>query len=307
MPVIREPVEDGKLHPKRPEHVTASNVAATVGVHPYCSALRLYMEKRGIELPAPASAVLRRGKLLESSVAAAVAEQRPDWRLEKCSEYFYDPDLRLGATPDYFVHGDARGLGVLQCKTVAPSVFKREWTADNPPFWIVLQNLTELLLTDAAFGVVAALVVDPFNLECPLYEVARHAGAEQRIRDAVARFWQDLAAGREPDADYGLDRELLPLLWPKETAEQVADLRFDNAIVSGLIERADLKEQISKAEARCKQIETLLMARMGEAERALVPDFSITWKTQHRPQYTVPEKNLRILRIIDKRRDEEAA
>src|SRR5512146_346599 len=84
----------------RKKDVTASAEPAIHGLHPYVSALRLYIEKQGlVELPdKPDGGPLRRGRILESAVAAAVAEQKPDWRIEKANEYFRDPDLRLGCT-----------------------------------------------------------------------------------------------------------------------------------------------------------------------------------------------------------------
>jgi len=111
----------------RRQDVTASVVGALFGVHPYTTALRIYAEKRGVEFPDADNKTMRRGRWLEPAVATAVEEERPDWKLRAPRLYLRDPDLRLGCTPDYFIEGDPRGLGVLQCKTVAPSVYARDW------------------------------------------------------------------------------------------------------------------------------------------------------------------------------------
>ena len=304
MSVSRYPIDDEAAWlERRKGYVTASAIGALFGCHPYTSALRLYVEKSGcVDLPAPQSAVLRRGRLLESSVAAAVAEQRPTWRLEKCFDFYADDATKVGCTPDYLIHGDARGLGVLQCKTVAPSVFAREWTEADPPFWITLQCLTEIMLTDAAFGVVAALVVDPFNLVCPLYEVPRHTPSEARVVEAVAAFWRDMADGKTPGPDYGQDRDLIAMLAPKETPSKPRDLSGDNEIVAGLRDRAELKALIKEYAARCEAIEAAIMHKMGDADHIVgVPDFRVTWKTEHRKAYTVQAKDNRVLRITDRR------
>src|SRR5207344_3605454 len=160
--------------------------------------------KTGVDFPHADSAVTRRGRLLESAVALAVGEERPEWIITKNKDYYRDPNLRLGATPDFFIHGDPRGLGVLQTKTAAPHIFERDWEGGaTVPFWVQLQVLTEAMLTEAAFGAVAVLRVDAFDLALALIEVPRHPAAEQRIKAAVAQFWADVAAGREPDPDYG--------------------------------------------------------------------------------------------------------
>lgn len=291
----------------RKRYVTASNVGALFSCHPYVSALYLYMDKAGVPLPSPTGPVLRRGRILESSVAASVAEDHPEWRLEKCNEFFFDDEVRIGGTPDYFIHGDPRGLGVLQCKTVAPVVFKRDWTETDPPFWITLQALTECLLTGAAFGAVAGLVVDPFDLQCPIYAVPRHAPSESRIIAAVKTFWDDLANAREPGPDYGRDHDIMALLTPKETPDATIDLRNDNEVVSGLIDRAELKARIKRDEAECDAIETMVMSRMRDAAVATVGDFRATWKTESRKEYTVKARESRVLRIYDKRPDRESA
>src|SRR5215203_7178212 len=121
----------------RREDVTASTVGALFGCHDYTTALRLYVEKRGVEFDEPDDRVLRRGRWLENAVALAVNEKFPDWKIEPAKVYLRNPDLRLGATPDFFIHGDARGRGILQAKTIAPSVFKRDWGGGlECPFWI---------------------------------------------------------------------------------------------------------------------------------------------------------------------------
>ena len=136
----------------RKADVTASRVAALFGQHPYETALHLYLEKCGVEFAQPDrdNRILRRGRWLEPAVAVAVGEKRPEWKIEAPKLYLRDPDLRLGATPDFYIHDDPRGLGVLQCKTVAPSVFERDWDSGREvPFWILLQIITEMMLAEA--------------------------------------------------------------------------------------------------------------------------------------------------------------
>ena len=116
-----------------------SVIGALFGEHPYKTLGELHLEKGGVELPGAGreSVVMRRGKALEPVVAAEVAKLRPDWTIEKADVYLRDPAARIGATPDYFVR-DANGRpGILQCKTVAPDQFKKQWTPDWCPFWML--------------------------------------------------------------------------------------------------------------------------------------------------------------------------
>jgi predicted phage-related endonuclease len=286
----------------RKPDVTASVVASLFGCHPYVSALKLYLAHSGVEFDEADNRVFRRGRLMEPTVALAVSEERPDWRIEKCDSYYRDPDLRLGATPDFLIHGDPRGLGVLQTKTAAPYIYQRDWEGGaTVPFWVQLQVLTEAMLTDAAFGVVAVLEINAFDLALSIIEVPRHPAAEQRIRDAVAKFWDDVAAGREPAPDYGKDAELLKMIAPREVADKSIDLSGDNELPALLDQRAEIMTAMKGYEARKDEIETMLKFKMRDAESVVgLPDWNITWKTTHRAEYVMKAKDIRTLRIHHK-------
>jgi len=290
----------------RKPDVTASAIAALFGVHPYKTALRLYLEHCGIEFDEGDDAVKRRGRLLESAVALAVAEQRPDWRIEKCQHYYRDTALHLGATPDFLIHGDPRGLGVLQTKTAAPSVYERDWQGGAvTPFWVQLQTLTEAMLTGAVFGVAAVLQVHAFDLACAMHEIPRHPGAEKRIADAVAQFWIDVEDGNEPDADYGRDADLIKRIAPHEVVGKEVDLAGDNELPGLLDQHERIADAIKGYETRKDEIETAIKFRMRDAERVKgLPDWSITWKSQHRSAYSVPAKDIRTLRIHHRNKEQ---
>ena len=303
MPIERLQVTDRKTWLTwRKQDVTASAVGALFGAHPYETMLGLYAQKCGLELPEPDTAMLEWRLILESAVGASVARQRPGWKIVKATEYLRDPDLRLGATPDFYIYGDPRGLGILQAKTIAPAVFKKTWTDDTPPLWIALQNATELMLDQkAAFGAVACLLIDPWKCECPIYEVPRHAGAEQRIRGAVAKFWDDVRNNREPAPDYARDAEVIAAMSPTEKPGKTIDLSGDNELPVILAERAEIMARLKIDEDRKKAIETEVKHKMGDAEVGIAGDFSFTFRTQHRKAYSVAATSFRPLRIIDKR------
>ena len=307
MPVKRTPIRDHKQWlAERKFAITGSVMGAVDGCHPYITPLRLFIEKQGlVDLPDRVDdGVLRRGRIYEPAVAAAVAEQRPDWQLEKCRDYFCDEATGIGATPDFFIHGDPRGLGVLQTKTTIPSVYERDWHNGNGevavPRYIELQAATEAMLVDASFGVVAVLVFDPFDAPCTIVEFARDHELEQQIRDRVAQFWKDIEDGREPDVNYGADRDLLAEVRGAREGLSV-DLTFDNEVVDGLAERAKLKAEIKEREERCKAVEGLLMSRMRDAVVATVPGFSIAWRISERKGYTVAPSSPRVLTIRNKK------
>src|SRR4029077_14739538 len=194
----------------RRQDVPSSQIGALFHCHPYTTALRLYAQHRGTEFVVEDNKVLRRGRWMEPAVAKAVSELRPEWRLELPGEYLRDPDLRIGATPDFYIHGDPRGRGILQAKTVAPSVYARDWLDGTAvPLWILLQGATEAMQAEATFVAIAALLVDAHAMDCCIHEMPRNPAAELKIREAVAEFWRNVEQGIEPEPDFARDANVI--------------------------------------------------------------------------------------------------
>jgi predicted phage-related endonuclease len=300
----------------RKQDVTASNLGALFGVHPYTTALRLYVEKRGVDFPdKDDNKVTRRGRWLEPAIGGAVAELRPDWTIKAPNVYLRDAALRLGATPDFYLYEgidrhvfyttEGIGLphGVLQAKSVSPAVWHDEWLAgEELPRWIELQCRTEMLLTNATFGVVAVMLVDPFNMDVKLIGVPRDADIEHEIVDRVNSFWAQVEAGIEPTPDYGRDTAAIKALHPRETKGVTVDLSSNNYLPELLDERRGLKTNIDRATNRCTEIENELRYLLKDAEVGTGLDgWSITYKTQNVKGYTVEPRTQRPL-IIKQRK-----
>ena len=293
-------------HALRANDVTASVVAALFDCHPYESIMGLFAKKTGVQFPDEDSKAKRRGRLLEDAVAMAVRLEKPQWHIEKARVYLRDAKVRIGATPDYFFTDERKRSGVLQIKTLAPITFKKHWTPETPPFWVTLQALTEAMLANANYAVIAAMVIDP-NCPLHLFEVPRHAKAERRIRDAVRKFWADIAAGKTPSIDYERDGRLIEVLYPREEPGKVIDLRTDNALPGLLDERAQLAERIEQSTKRKETIENEIRAKIADAEAALVNGWRITLKQQHRKEHMVRASTFRALRITKDQTKEDMA
>jgi predicted phage-related endonuclease len=285
--------------------VTASDIAAICGLDRYRTALRVWAEKSGLVPPATDNPVLKRGRWLEAAVIEALREERPQWDLRRAGVYLRDPAIRLGATPDAVATDPGRsGIGVVQCKTVRRDVFERDWTSSSSgdavaPLPYQLQTLTEALLVGAEWACVAALVIDAGGgiefIEAPVH---RHAAAEQRIREAVIRFWEELEAGRQPRVDPARDGKVVEALFPQSSPKQVVDLSYDLRLAQLVAKRARRKSLIKAAEAQIEAVETELKARLGDAEGATLPGWKVTWKTQRREERITSAWEGRVLRIV---------
>jgi predicted phage-related endonuclease len=295
----------------RPADVTGSAVSALFGYHPYCTVMRLWAEKRGAIFPDKKdNKVLQRGRWCEPAVAAAARELSPDWAIVPADCYLRNETLRLGATPDFFIHDDVRGLGVLQAKTAAPSVFYGDWDGGREvPMWITLQTVTEMLLADAAFGAIAVLNVDAYDMQCMILEVPRHAAAEAKICAKVKDFWLDVARGTEPDPDFYRDAEAIRALAPKSEQGRLIDLSGHNQLPFLLAQRANCMKEIDDLKARKEAVETEIKFLMREAEVATgLKGWRITYKTSGKRGFTVdPNPDYRPLLIQDRRSPEQKA
>lgn len=275
----------------RKQDVTASEVAALFGAHPYKTALQLYAEKKGISRGQGDNPAMRRGRIMEPAVAAALMEERPDLGvLLKADVYVRDAAKRIGATPDYILHDGSP----VEMKTAAPMIFDRDWR-DGPPLAYQLQLLTQMALLGAQRGHIAVLIDNPAK-DLHVVEVPWHEGAWARIVAAVADFWDRFGRGEMPAADFALDGDALRALLPPQAGRR-ADLSGDNMLPALLAERAALKAQVSDAEARVKAIDAEIVAKLDGAEEAALPGWRITHKTQSRKETVIPASTYAVLRV----------
>lgn len=266
--------------------MTASRIGALFDAHPYLTRAEVAAEMAGQnqgDNPA-----MRRGRILEPAVAAAVEEERPDLGpLRKNSDFFILPDHRLGATPDYLIEA-SDGVVNVQCKTVNPSTFE-QWRGTFP-LGYVLQVVTENLVLDSLTGYLAVLVTSS-GYPLHLREVPRHAAAEQRILDAVAAWWREHDAGRlaaaAPSAEIAADLD----------DGSHIDLSADNELPGMLEDRAALKATVGECDKRLKLIDDTIRERVGAARSAWLPGWLIRLPTIEAKAYSVPARSYRRLDV----------
>lgn len=275
---------------RRKQDVTASEIAAVFGLHPYKTPLQLWADKTGVGLEVEENAAMRRGRWLEDAVIAACKDNHPDWDIEKPGIYVRAPSIRLGATPDAVA-----GRINIQCKTVASSTFK-SWGGEAPTHY-QLQALTEGLLLDAERSILAVLVTSAFGAEYHEFDIPRHAAAEQKIIDAVPDFWRKIEAGEAPRAEYGEDTELLGKLYAPDEALPPLDLSTDNYVGALLEERDRLNRESKEIDKRLEQIKGEVLEKLAGHTMATAPGWKITNKVQARKEMIVKATSFPVLRI----------
>jgi predicted phage-related endonuclease len=283
----------------RKPDVTASQIAAVVGSHPYVSAYQLWAEKTGklvndANLDSPA---MRRGRLLESVAADLAAEAMPGAIVEHNASncYWRDGTLRIGATPDLLVKDTERGDGTVQLKSVEPSIYARNWENGEPPLWIALQALTEAKLTGAQWAAVGALRVS-HGVDFDLVPIPLHAGAWQALVDAVGAFWRSVETDTPPQPDYSRDGAVIAAMHPASSGSSI-DLSGDNELIVALAEREEAKALAKDLDAQLDRLDAMIRHKIGDHETALAQAWRVTLKTEQRKGYTVAESTRRPIRV----------
>jgi predicted phage-related endonuclease len=323
MTIERIPIDDrASWLELRKRDITASDVPIVCGEGLYGSTAQLFAEKKGLRPPQMDNDVLRRGRWIEPSIFEALAETYPQWKTFRAKIYLRDPALRLGCTPDGFALApDHEGRGVVQAKSVAGRVFRERWLLNSddtieegaikPPNAYLLQTLTEMLLSQTMWGVIAVLVMKgEFGVVLRVYFVERNAAAEAVILERVDAFWRDhLDINVMPEFQPQKDEELIKALYPHDDGTEI-DLTTDNRaarLVTDLIECQAAKKRL---EDSIDEMKTELQAKLGEHTYGLLNDGRyLSWKLQHRRSYTVPPSHHRVFKIINARpkRKEDAA
>lgn len=282
---------------RRKPNINGSEVGALFGCSPFLTPFALFADKAGLApLPELDSDVLERGQILEPSIPPAVLRDRPDWKIEKATDYLWSPEWRLGCTPDFYVQCPRRGLGVLQGKTVAGREFDEKWQ-DGPPLWILLQTQLERMLSECSWAAIGVLIIrNAYKLERAVYEFDQHDGAAAKIIAEAARFWADVEADRMPAPNYAMDGDTIKALFPRDDGPAI-DLSRDNRMPE-LLQRYETLSAVGKrAEKRLNAVKAEITEKLGAAALATLPGWKVTHKLQTRKETVIKESSFRVLRI----------
>ena len=291
----RHPVADGELHPLRKHYLTSTRIPAVLGLSPWMTPGHVYAELMGVEFDDKDTVPKMRGRLLEDVVKKMLADARPDIEIRKANEFICDPVKKIGASPDCYGRDKDGKRVLIEIKTVTKRGHDKYWV-DAPPVHYALQIAVAMMLDDADYGLIVALIFDEFHFEIRIYEVPRIVGAEKRIDETAAKFWRDFDAGVPPKVDFERDGQLIALMYPTEIAGKVIDLRHDNRMPELLELDERLRAEMKELETAHKAVANEMKLKIGDAESALVAGWRVTLKSQTRKEHVVKESTFRVLR-----------
>jgi predicted phage-related endonuclease len=151
------------------------------------------------------------------------------------------------------------------------------------------------MLSRSDFALIAALEIKMWGPpQLHEFMVPRHAEAEQRIVNAVKKFWADIEAGIPPQPDFTRDGALIMAMHNVAKGKMI-DLTADNRLPELLAERERLKAKEAEgkeAEEVRKALDAEIVSKMGDAELALTNGWRIKAKEIHRKEHIVVRSQL---------------
>lgn len=256
------------LAPGSPEWMkvmTASKVAAVLGLSPWESRFSLWHRMAGLIDSKPETAQTSRGHYLEDGVAAFLADEYPHLRFSRTGTWVNKRRPWQCATPDRVVRNGRRAVGVAEVKTAADW---EEWGPDGsdeiPPYYRC-QVVWQMDTLGLPAGYVA--VVLP-RLQLRAYAIRYDVGEAEFIRREVTAFLDTLPGGpaeQMPDVDshgetYLAVRQLHPEISDEEVEVPLTIARpYCDAVLA--LRAAEDEHQLRR---------TQLAQHMGDAKKAVV-------------------------------------
>jgi predicted phage-related endonuclease len=300
----------------RLRYVNASEMGVVCGEGGYGSLAELYAEKKGLTAKGAANAAMQRGDWGQPAVFKAIARTFPEWRLVEANIHLRDNENRIAATPDGFVlMPDRDGMGVVEAKVIARSIFRRKYLLDpeddiifgdaTVPMAFRLQLQANMRLSECEWGIIAVLIVAEHTWDLRIFEFEHDPVLEDKILFHTAEFFRNYFDPEiMPPFQPQRDEDLVKYLYPRDDGSEI-DLSRDNralALVDAFIET---DASIKRMEKVCKEIKTELQAKLGEHTYGkLTHGRRLSWKLQHRKAHTVPASDFRVFKILKPERKE---
>lgn len=185
-------------HLIRSQNVSASEVGALMGEHPYMTPERIWDR---LVSPFPmeftANEFMENGTFMEPAIAA-LAARRLRLRLRANSKTYVHPTVRLCATPDYLVLGTPPGLVEIKL-----SGNHDMWR--SIPSHVEWQVRAQLACTKRETAAVCVLVGSGLRT----FLLERDALLEEELLEAVDRFWNVNVVGLQRPLAAPVPQELV--------------------------------------------------------------------------------------------------
>ena len=207
----------------------------------------------------------------------------------RCKPFVYSPATRMGSSFDYLATNcdDEKVHRIVECKNVDRLAYMQRWARDRDEdfaavpehIYIQVQHQLHVLNTclsdpklpptDVGQGHFAGADVVAMigGNQLKIIPVDTNKAVGCAIEEMIARFWDDVASGRAPDADYTRDAELIAnrnLHMVDDTVLQ-ADEQLEE-LIRVYVEAGEARRQ---AESQEKEAKAKILDQVGNASKVL--------------------------------------
>jgi len=255
---------------RRKRGIGGSDAAAALGLSRWKSPLRLYLEKIGEIEEEPDNEAMYWGRVLEDVVVKAF-EERTGKKTRRVNHMLIHPQHSfMLANIDRRIVGEK---ALLEVKTTA-QWNEEEWKGDEMPQEYIIQGQHYLAVTGYDKAYFAVLVGGRKLL---IKELPRDEELIEMIIEGEKRFWEHVEKRIPPELDGSPDAEkILNYLYP--VAQEGTTIELPPTAENLVEEIRLLSQQIKELETLKKEKENKLKEMIGEAEKAYVGNYVITWK-----------------------------
>ena len=262
----------------RQKDITSTKMAALLDMSPYSTAFEVYHAHRsGLQVPFDVSERMEKGKRIEAYIAQEIAILK-GWKVRPIEEYIRIPELNMASSFDFEYEKPDGVVGLMEIKGVDYFQHKKNWDpADmeegetTPYIEVQLQHQFECADKYEEGVIVAATSIYDFHI----YERKRDREFGAALRETVKTFWDDVAAGNEPEPNFYRDGKVIDELYRAAGGEPV-DMSDNSAFNALVAEYSALATEISTFDKKRKAIKAEIHRVLETDGGAFTDDYKVT-------------------------------
>jgi len=253
---------DQAFHQSRQTGLGGSDIATLLGINPFSTKYKLYLQKRGELAPEPDNSRTKAGRVMEAVIAAMVSDQ------EGCKLRRVNRTLRHPKYDFLIAHIDRDFVGIrkgLEIKNVSPRMAYL-WGKDGQPdavaeYYVPQPHHYMLVMDYPAFDVAAYFGGDDLRI----YPMDRDPEMDELIIETAHDFWHNhVLAGipPEPEFDHPTTLPLFKRLYPGTNGETID---ADEMIIHWAKVAEEAARKASEYDKVAETAKNHLLAFMGDS------------------------------------------
>jgi len=258
--------------------VTSTESAALFGMSPYLTHFDLWHRKRNNVTPDfKVNERMKWGNRLEAAIAHGIAEEQ-GWEIVPLKDYMRDPDARIGSSFDFMITNLEGGPAHLEIKNVDYLAFRDGWIEHDDgsieaPEHIEMQVQHQMAVSGFTRSFIGAFIAGNRGV---VIERQRDEQVIAAIKAKVAEFWRTIDANEEPMPVMPQDADVVIRLNQYAQPGKVLDASTDEVLIGLVNDYKNAATQAANWEEDKQACKAKLLEHIGDAEKVLLPGFTIS-------------------------------